>query len=143
MKRYLALIAMSVLMLNLPAQNPNLDFKFSLKISNQFSYISQKQYDADTTLNDIIYQGKNYKLFQPTLAIQWADRYQNLQEVELTDLSFAGDLNVNLEVFDMYYKTSTDDDPTIPIGERTNSSINLGTAFPYAVNARIGAGLKF
>lgn len=51
------------------------------------------------------------------------------------------DVNIPLCFFDMYYHTDKENNPSLPISERTNSTYNFNQ-FPKIFSGRIGIGIK-
>lgn len=52
------------------------------------------------------------------------------------------DLNIPLCLFDSYFQSYKDEDPTLPIKDQKKSTFNF-EAFPKAFSGRLGIGLKF
>lgn len=218
-KLFFLIVLIPILGTVVRAQNANLDFKGSIKFSDQVTVLSQRVYEKDTTLHDLQYRNGSYELFQPTFAVQWKNKRNNFHALELSDFSFASgmvltasmrydyivnfyktkdwkvvpslgfganpyffqtidnpevsyefrtsntyvgmkvfitpgmtyyfskkvflDVNIPFCLFDMYYESYTEEDPTLPLDERKTTSVEFGSVFPEYFSVRFGIGIKF
>jgi len=96
------------------AQNPNLDFKYSVKVSNLSTL--QKRSEVNRVGNNdtaIIDEHNSLRLFHPTIAFQIKNKRNNIHEIELTDLSVARNT----------FKNSLSYNPTQPLALLNGSKV--------------------
>ena len=53
------------------------------------------------------------------------------------------DVNIPFCVFDMYYESYTEEDPTLTLDERKTTSVEFGSVFPEYFSVRFGIGITF
>lgn len=72
------------------SQNPNTDYKFSIKIYNLGRYEEAEKFRPTNPVAYNYYHDKSnsLKLLHPTIAVQWQSKRKNFHEVELTDLQW-------------------------------------------------------
>jgi hypothetical protein len=104
MKRSLFFVLLLIISLAGRSQNPNLDFRGAIKISNTFTYIdfNGKQ---DSLLDDYIYHNNSWQFFHPTFAFMWKAKNGNIQEVELQDVQVASNFMLSVSAKYDYYLT--------------------------------------
>ncbi len=88
MKTQLIIFGLSMACLSrLDAQNPNLDYKFAVKVYNLTQYDTYSGFTEITANYKIRSTTETLQLFHPTVAMQWKSKRNNFHEVELTGLT--------------------------------------------------------
>ena len=140
------LVALTILLNAVDAkaqQNPNLDFKYSVKLSNLSTL--QKRSEVNRVGNNdtaIIDEHNSLRLFHPTIAFQIKNKRNNIHEIELTDLSVARVSNKHL----LSYRPDLE---PFAVGGYSTTSTNVALRYEYIrtfsrkINSRFMPSLGF
>lgn len=111
------------------SQNPNLDFKYAIKVYNLTTYE-----ERSNALNFSTQSSKSLQILHPTIAFQWTTGKKNNHELELTNFSL-GSLETKTEITDTTNNTNktTDNDIT---------STSISVRYEYIINFSKNADKK-
>jgi hypothetical protein len=87
MKKLIPVIALMLVFQTGQSQNPNLDYKFAVKLYNLTTYSESSISRNDTTVIPSFLESSNLQILHPTFAFQWKTKKNNFHEIELTNLA--------------------------------------------------------
>lgn len=90
MKKIITAFAAMLFIKIIAAQNPNMDYRFAIKVYNLARYEETDKFRPTNPVEYNYYHDrtKSLKLFHPTVAVQWKTKRNNFHEIELTDFEW-------------------------------------------------------
>lgn len=120
----LIILTSSILNTNiLHAQNPNLNYKYALKISNLSSYKSNFTALGRSSVGN----GKTLQVLQPLITLQRKIKNNNLVEVELSTLN----INSNRGSFYVYNDSPPYNTSKVPLYKQRNTNISMRAEYIF------------
>lgn len=119
------------------AQNMNLDYQQAFKFYSQTTYMDDiKSSDVDSNGNYSYSRSRTLRIFQPTIAFQWKNKKGNFHEIELTQFK----INRNNNISEM--KNANSGSSTINGGTK-KTELNFAFRYEYIINFLKSKETKF
>lgn len=112
------------------AQNPNLDFKYAIKVSNMATLEKRVFLTRHSDSFVTISRDNDLKIFNPTIAFQIKNKKQNVHEIELTSLELQREKNSTI-----YYRDNLGELQKLQtLAGATFINTNIAFRYEYIIN---------